>query len=83
MRFSRSAEQTSVAIGRRVRDRRIADRLTEEAVASALNCDVHDLRAAETGEVNFTAEDIFNLCKILRVAPSWFFEGLIHGETQD
>jgi len=27
--------------------------------------------------MNFTAEDIVGLCTILRVRPSWFFEGIV------
>ncbi len=69
--------RAAISIGERVRNKRLEDGLTEEAVARALCCDVDDLRAAEAGEVNFTAEDIVGLCPILRVTPSWFFEGLI------
>ena len=71
------ARRASIVIGERVRRKRLHDGLTEEAVARALNCEIEDLRAAEAGQVNFTAEDIVGLCAILRVVPSWFFEGLI------
>ena len=77
MDHPRIAARASIAIGERVRNRRLEDGLTEEAVARALGCDIDDLRAAESGEVNFTAEDIISLCPIFRVTPSWFFEGLI------
>lgn len=69
--------RAAIIIGERVRNKRLQDGLTEEAVARALNCDIHDYRASEAGEANFTAEDIVGLCSILRVLPSWFFEGLI------
>lgn len=71
-----SSRRVAIAIGERVRKKRREDGLTEEAVARALNCDIDDFRAAEAGEINFTAEDIVCLCTILRVIPSWFFEGL-------
>ena len=77
MDHPRIPARAAIAIGEKVRSRRIEDGLTEEAVARALGCDIDDLRAAESGEVNFTAEDIVGLCPILRVTPSWFFEGLI------
>ncbi|RYF16178.1 MAG: XRE family transcriptional regulator [Oxalobacteraceae bacterium] len=63
-------------IGSKVRSRRIEDNLTEEAVARALGCDVDHLRAAEAGQINFTPENIVDLCPVLRVMPSWFFEGI-------
>ena len=74
---SRISRRIAVAIGEKVRSKRREDGLSEEAVALALNCDIDDLRAAESGEVNFTAEDIVGLCPILRVMPSWFFEDLV------
>ena len=64
----------AAAIGAKVRSRRIADGLTEEAVARALGCDVEHLRAAEAGRIIFTPENIVDLCPILRVVPSWFFK---------
>lgn len=67
----------AAVIGAKVRARRLADGLEEAAVARVLGCDVDQLRAAERGEVNFTAEHIVSLCPILRVTPSWFFEGLV------
>lgn len=63
-------------IGSKVRSRRISDNLTEEAVARALRCNVNHLRAAESGEINFISKNIVDLCSVLRVMPSWFFEGL-------
>ncbi len=77
MTHPRQSRRLATTIGGRVRVRRIAVGLTEEAVARALDCAVDDLRAAEQGEMNFTAEDIVGLCTILRVRPSWFFEGIV------
>lgn len=74
---SRFPARAAVAVGEKVRNRRIEDGLGEEAVARALGCDVDHLRAAEAGEISFSAENIVDLCPILRVTPSWFFEGLI------
>lgn len=71
--FSRNL---AARIGSKVQNRRIEDNLTEEAVARALGCNVDHLRAAEAGRANFSAENIYDLCSILRVVPSWFFEGL-------
>ena len=66
----------SVAIGAKVRSRRIEGGLSEEAVARVLECDVKHLQAAEAGEINFSPENIVDLCPVLRVVPSWFFEDL-------
>ena len=74
---ARFPRRVAIVIGERVRNKRRQDGLTEEAVSRALNCEIDDFRAAESGEMNFTAEDIVGLCSILRVMPSWFFEGLV------
>jgi transcriptional regulator with XRE-family HTH domain len=79
IRRSRLDEQSRTAaqlIGEHVRSRRIEGGLSEEAVARVLGCDIAHLEAAERGEINFTPEQVFELCTILRVTPSWFFEVL-------
>lgn len=72
-----SASTLASAIGAKVRERRIADGLSEDDVARVLGCDLEHLRAAEAGERDFTAANIVDLCPILRVVPSWFFEGVV------
>lgn len=72
MDFSQFSGNTA-AIDAKVRNRRVGDNLTEEAVARALGCDEDHLRAAESGEISSTAENIVGLCPVLRVTPSWFF----------
>ncbi len=67
------ASTLAFAIGAKVRERRVASGLREEDVARVLGCDVEHLQAAEAGERHFTAENIIDLCPILRVVPSWFF----------
>lgn len=76
MDHSHYPRPAAVAIGAKVRIRRIQDGLGEQAVARALGCDVEHLRAAEAGQIHFTPENIVDLCPILRVVPSWFFEGI-------
>lgn len=66
-------------IGERVRVRRTQDGLSVEAVARVLGIEQVALEAAERGDVNFTAEQLFELSTILRVMPSWFFDGLDGG----
>ena len=78
MGYSRQVSRAAVAIGAKVRDRRVENGLSEDAVARALVCAVDHLRAAEAGEVNFTAENIVDLCPFLLVKPSLFFEVLVH-----
>jgi len=51
--------------------------MSDEAVASAIGKPLADFTTAESGTSNFTAEDIVNLCPVLRVKPSWFFDGLL------
>lgn len=76
MRQSRSDNLVALTIGARVRARRIENNLSEQAVARAIDKSIAHLQAAEEGQCNFDAEDIVALCPVLRVMPSWFFEGL-------
>ena len=64
------SDSPSTTIGARVRQGRLHDGLTEEALARALGCGVSHLQKAERGEVNFTAEEIVGLFQ-MRVRPSW------------
>ncbi len=77
--MNRDRRRISLHVGERVRHRRVCDGLSQEAVARALDMAIVDYQDAEAGEVNFTAEDIYNLCSVLRVRVSWFFEGLDAG----
>lgn len=71
-------EPRSIAhiMGEQIRNRRIESGLSLEAVARILGCEVVELEAAESGAAKFTSAQIVDLCPILRVLPSWFFEGL-------
>ena len=51
--------------------------LSEKPVVRAFVYAVDHLRAAEAGEINFTAENVINVCPILRVKPSCVFGGLV------
>jgi transcriptional regulator with XRE-family HTH domain len=63
-------------VGARVRQRRIESQLSEEAVARVLEMSVVELRDAEAGRIRFSPTHIVALCTVLRVVPTWFFEGL-------
>jgi len=63
-------------MGEQIRNRRIESGLSLEAVARVLGCEIAELEAAESGAAKFTSAQIVDLCPILRVLPSWFFEGL-------
>ena len=63
-------------IGRRVQARRESMMFSHEAVAAALRKPVAYLQDAEAGRVNFSAADIIEMCILLKVEPSWFFENL-------
>ena len=66
----------AVEIGDKVRARRVHNGLSEEDVSRVLGMSVSDYQSAEVGEAHFTAEDLYNLCSVLRVKVSWFFEGI-------
>lgn len=71
--YTRSSH-LALQIGTRVQTRRLECGLSEEVVARAIGCDIDHLQGAEAGKANFTAPNIVDLCSVLRVMPSWFFE---------
>lgn len=77
MDYPFSADRVAVSVGSRVKARRLELALSEDQVAAALHRTAAELEDAEAGRANFTADEIYALCGVLRVVPSWFFEGLV------
>lgn len=77
MRCSFPTGPIALHIGSRVRERRAELGLSRGVVATAIRGTIEDLEDAEVGRSHFTADEIFELCSVLRVSPSWFFEGLL------
>lgn len=77
MSHSIAAGPVAFHIGSRVAARRVELGLSRDVVATTIRGTVEDLEDAEAGRSNFTAAEIYELCGVLRVAPSWFFEGLL------
>ena len=77
MEHSLSPSRVAHHVGSRVRARRVELGLSENETAAAISVTVEDLLEAEAGRANFTAAEIYQLCGLLRVTVSWFFEGLV------
>lgn len=76
MRNCDDSPPIALHMGARVRERRRTSNLTQEAVAKAIGMSAAELAAAEGGDRMLTPADIVELCPVLRVHPSWFFQGL-------
>lgn len=77
MPVSNRCSQIAAHMGAKVRERRRTSNLTQETVAEAIGRSVMELAAVESGDSMLTPGEIVGLCSILRVRPSWFFEGLL------
>ena len=62
-------------IGRKVFSRRTELNLTQELIAERLGLQVSEVAQIETGHRHPSVEELYNLCSLLNVPPSWFFEG--------
>ena len=60
-------------VGRRIRGKRRALALTEEALAKALGVDVDRIRAYERGTERVPSEHLVRLSEIMEVPLSYFF----------
>ena len=68
------------AIGRRIRDRRIALGLTQQQVAGMLGVTYQQAHKYETGANRVSAGRLHQLARVLGVDVGYFYEGLGSGE---
>ena len=64
-------------MGPRVRARRLEEKLSLMDVGRALDKSEPEMEAIEAGDHPLSAQDVFALCRLLDVSPSWFFDGLL------
>ena len=72
-----AAGKVSRVIGGRLRLGREQAGLSPQDLADQLGLRVDELARIERGDQHLTAENIVELCPMLKVMPSWFFEGLV------
>lgn len=73
-----------IHVGKRIRQRRWVLGLTQAQVAAEIGTKFQQLQKYETGANRVSASRLCDLATALRVAPSYFFEGLDQmAETDD
>jgi transcriptional regulator with XRE-family HTH domain len=73
---ARSATVVDEHVGGRLRKRRLARGLSQDALARILGVSFQQLHKYETGENRLSVSRLYQLCLVLDVPLEWFFEGL-------
>ncbi len=68
--------EIAARMGERIRARRLEMQLRLEDLASFIRTSESDVQAIEAGQKTLTARQLYELCPLLEVTPSWFFDGL-------
>lgn len=64
-------------MGRRLKAARTNAKVPIEDTAAAIGQSSVYVKTVEAGEASLTAEQVVELCRLLNVPPSWFFDGLV------
>lgn len=72
-----------VAVGNRVREHRVAMRLTQEKVADKLDMSLRTVTDIERGVVGMSIETLLELCKILKASPDALLVGTEHEDDEE
>lgn len=70
-----------VHVGQRLKQLRILRGMTQTDVADGLNISFQQVQKYELGRNRISASKLFELSHILKVPPSYFFDGLESGAT--
>jgi transcriptional regulator with XRE-family HTH domain len=73
---SATADPIDLAIGSRLRLRRLAMGFSQETLARALGITFQQIQKYERGTNRIFASRLFHLARVLRVPVSYFFQGL-------
>lgn len=65
-----------IHVGQRIRQRRHVLAMTQQEVAKEIGTKFQQLQKYETGANRVSASRLCDLASVLKVAPSYFFEGL-------
>lgn len=79
---SATADPIDLAIGSRLRLRRLAMGFSQETLARALGITFQQIQKYERGTNRIFASRLFHLAQVLRVPVSYFFQGLTSEGTQ-
>ena len=68
-----------VHVGKRMRQRRELKGMPQKELAKKLGISFQQIQKYESGANRVSASKMWELCGVLSVEPSYFFEGLDHG----
>ena len=74
-----SRNPIDIHVGSQVRLRRIQLGVSKEALASEFGLTSIEMHNRENGSIRLSAKMLFDIGKILRVEPTYFFEGFFTG----
>ncbi len=70
-----------VLVGRRARERRTLEGMSQSAVAERLGLSFQQLQKYERGYNRFSASRLYELAQLLGVPVSYFYEGMEEGKS--
>ncbi len=70
-------------VGQQLRKARILRDMSQEDLATAINLTFQQVQKYERGMNRLSASRMYQISKILRVKPAYFFEGLPEGEYEE
>lgn len=68
-------DPVDVFVGKRMRDRRLQQGLTQEAVAALIGVALATVQKYEAARHRTSASMLYRICKVLDVRPNYFFDG--------
>ena len=69
-------DPVDIHVGGRLRERRGFLGMTQEQLGSALGITFQQVQKYERGANRIGASRLYNICRVLEVAPGYFFDGL-------
>jgi transcriptional regulator with XRE-family HTH domain len=71
-----------VFVGKRVRERRRQENLSQTALAARLGVTFQAVQKYESGGIRIAASTLYRLCHALGVGPAYFFEGFVEAPSE-
>src|SRR5437763_2903851 len=78
-RKDNEAHPIDVYVGGRMRLRRIQLGMSQSALASRIGVSFQAVQKYESGDIRISASRLYDVAKVLEVAPAFFFEGYPDG----
>jgi len=73
------AHQTDVHVGRRLREARLAKGMTQTDLGNALGVSFQQVQKYEKGTNRIGSSRLWDICTVLEVTVTYFFDGLSRG----